>query len=306
MMASPAPILIAGTGAMACLFAARISAAGMPVAMLGTWLEGLDALQQHGVRIIEAGGQEQAYPVRVITDPRSCQNLPFALVLVKSWQTRRTALQLSECLAPDGLALTLQNGAGNRETLAQTLGVQRVALGSTTTGAHLHAPGVVQPAGEGVITLGIHPRLKPLSDVLRKAGFIVETAPDLNILLWGKLVINAAINPITALLRAPNGALLERPAARSLMTAVAREAASVAIAKGVHLPYPDPAVAVETIARRTGDNYSSMLQDVLRGAPTEIDAINGWIVQAGEATNVPTPLNRTLWQLIQALSPQQE
>ena len=84
------------------------------------------------------------------------------------------------------------------------------------------------------------------------------------------------------------------------MGITARETAAVAVARGIRLPYPDPVVAVETIARRTAENYSSMLRDVIRGAPTEIDSINGAIVNAGEETNVPTPVNRTLWQLIKA------
>ena len=86
------------------------------------------------------------------------------------------------------------------------------------------------------------------------------------------------------------------------MGTTARETAAVAVARGIRLPYPDPVVAVETIARRTAENYSSMLSDVMRGAPTEVDSINGAIVNAGEVTKVPTPVNRTLWQLVKALS----
>ena len=294
-------LLIAGTGAMACLFAARLSSAGIPVTILGSWPDGLEALRKTGVRAIWPDGREETYPVNVVDDPRECQGVRFALVMVKSWQTEHVAWRLAESLDTQGLALSLQNGMGNKEILSRVLGAQRVALGSTTAGAHLLAPGVVKAVGEGVITLGIHSRLKPLAVLLGAAGFIVDTVPDTNVLLWGKLVINASINPLTALLRVPNGELLERPSARNLLVATAREAASVAVAKGVHLPYPDPVVASETIARRTADNLSSMLQDVLRGAPTEIDAICGAIVQAGEETGVPAPINRTLWHLVKAL-----
>ncbi len=288
---------------MACLFASRLSAAGIPVTMLGSWLEGLDALRLHGATVVECDGCERSFPVQVSSDPRECTGTLLALVLVKSWQTRRAAQQLEKCLSPQGLALTLQNGMGNREELDQALGAQRVAQGATTAGAYLLGPGRVRTGGEGVISLAAHPRMKPLSEVLGKAGFVVETVPDVNALLWGKLVINASINAITAILRVPNGELLDRPAARLLMSAVAREAAAVSIAKGVHLPYPDPVVATEAIARRTASNYSSMLQDVQRGAPTEIDAICGAIVQAGEETGVSTPINRTLWQLVKAQEP---
>jgi len=286
---------------MASLFAARLSAVGVAVTMLGTWPAGLEALNQKGVTLITQDGSQHTYPVRATNDPADCIGAPFALVLVKSWQTERAASQLAICLAADGVALTLQNGLGNRETLEEVLGSSRVALGVTTIGANLAGPGRVRLAGEGVITIGTHPRLGPLTDLLRKAGFSIEDDPNPNALLWGKLVINAAINPLTALLDIPNGELLNRPSAREVAAALAREAASVANSKGVHLPYPDPVLATETVAQRTALNKSSMLQDVKRGSPTEIDAICGAIVQAGEQSGVPTPVNRTVWQLVKGL-----
>lgn len=293
---------------MACLFAARLSAAGVPVTLFGSWVEGLEALRQYGVRVVEpdrgstSPEHEHAYPVQATDDLRACHGARYALVLVKSWQTGRAADQLARCLAKDGLALTLQNGVGNYELLADVLGTRRVALGSTTAGATLLGPGYVRPAGEGVVSLGAHPSLAPLAAHLRAAGFVIENVHDANALLWGKLIINAAINPLTALLGLTNGELLGSPSARALMSAVAREAAAVAVAQGISLPYPDPVVAAENIAQRTAENRSSMLRDVLRHAPTEIDAINGAIVQAGEQTEVPTPINRTLWQLVRALA----
>jgi 2-dehydropantoate 2-reductase len=301
MKTPDSPLLIVGTGALASLFAARLAAAGLAVKMLGTWPEGLRALRAGGVRLVEPDGREIQARVQVAEDPSACRGTRFALVLVKSWQTARAARQLRACLAEDGLALTLQNGLGNREALAQALGAARVALGVTTTGASLLNPGWVRLAGNGAITLGEHPRLGPLAVLLGAAGFTVETVADTSSLLWGKLVVNAAINPLTALLDAPNGELLARPAGRALLAAVANEAAAVAAALGVRLPYPDPVAAVEDVARRTGANFSSMLRDVQRGAPTEIDAINGAIVQAGERAGVPVPLNRALWLLIKSV-----
>jgi 2-dehydropantoate 2-reductase len=128
----------------------------------------------------------------------------------------------------------------------------------------------------------------------------VEYAPNVDDLLWSKLVVNAAINPLTGLLRVPNGALLELEPARALLGAVARETALVANASGRRLAYPDPVAAVEAVASRTATNTSSMLQDLLRGAPTEIDAISGAIVAVGDECGIATPLNRTLWLLIRA------
>jgi len=303
MAETKSDVLIVGTGAMACLFAARLSAAGFSTTMLGSWRAALAELHEHGVTLVEADGSQHTYPVRATASPGDCAGIRCALVLVKSWQTRRAAIQLGKCLPEDGVALTLQNGEGNREILVQALGASRVALGVTTLGANLVKPGHVRSAGEGPISLSIHTRLGPFASMLRAAGFTVEDAPDPDVLLWGKLVINAAINPLTALLRVPNGELLARPTARTLLAALAREAAAVALAQGIRLPYPDPVAAAENTARRTAANRSSMLQDVQRGAPTEIDAICGSIVEAGEQNDMPAPLNRTMWHLVSALLP---
>jgi 2-dehydropantoate 2-reductase len=302
---SPESILIVGTGALACLFAARLSAAGVSVTMLGTWHQGLEALSQRGVTLVEANGSELVYPVRATSDPSSCQGAVYALLLVKSWQTGRAAAQLAECLAPRGVVLTLQNGIGNRETLVEILGEARVALGITTLGANLAGPGRVRASGEGVISLSRHPRIEPLQEILLAAGFTLEETHDPEALVWGKLIINAAVNPLTALLHVPNGELLERSTARQLMVELALEAAAVARAQGLRLPYMDPQAEVETVVRRTAANHSSMLQDVERGAPTEIDSICGAILSLGEQTGVPTPVNRTLWLLVKALRPAQ-
>ena len=214
MSASPTSILIVGSGSMACLFAARLSAAGVFVTMLAGWQAGLQALRQEGVSLVEVDGSVRSYPVRVTDNPLDCAGARYALVLVKSWQTERAAQQLVDCLASDGVALTLQNGLGNREKLSRLLGGQRVALGVTTIGANLLGPGRVRPAGEGVVSLGAHPLTGQMAVILRRGGFLVEMSPDANGLLWGKLVINAAINPITALLGITNGELLERLPAR--------------------------------------------------------------------------------------------
>jgi len=293
-------ILIAGTGAMACLFAARLTGAGIPVAMTGTWLAGLDALEKFGVCLVQADGSSRSYPVQVIREGQACEPAKYALVLVKSWQTERAAKSLVKCLASDGLALTLQNGLGNREKLLLALGPGRVALGVTTSGATLLAPGRVVPAGEGVIALNGTPGLEPLGDLLKQAGFRVENVADARALLWGKLVINAAINPLTALLEIPNGELLDHPETRSLMAELAGEAAALANALGIELHYENPGSAAEYVAQRTAANHSSMLQDIRNGRPTEIDAICGEIVRLGEQSGVPTPLNRVMWQLVKA------
>lgn len=285
---------------MATLFAARLAAAGAQVTLLGSWPAGLAALNSLGARLILPDGREMRAAVRAVANPEEARDAEMALVLVKTWQTARAARQLTECLAPQGLALTLQNGLGNREILSAALGAERVALGVTTLGATLLGPGLARSGGEGLLSLEAHPRLTGLESLLRAAGFPLKILPDAAALAWGKLVINSAINPLTALLQISNGELLRRRGARAVMAALARETAQVAQACGVRLPFDDPAQAAEQVAKNTAANHSSMFQDLRRGAPTEIDAICGAVVRAAQGKGLTTPVNWVMWQLLTA------
>jgi 2-dehydropantoate 2-reductase len=291
-------VLIIGTGALATLFAARFARAGTSVTMLGTWADALAIINDKGVHV---KGETKSYPVRATADPNECRGMPNALVLVKSWQTERAAQQLLGCLPEDGVALTLQNGLGNHTILATHLGPQRVLQGVTTLGATLNAPGEVCQGGEGPVSLDSHLRLPAIENVLGASGFDVQVVDDIQRLVWGKLVVSSALNPLTALLRIKNGEILEQPTALGLMGALAYETSSVAKKLGVVLPFKDPQQAVEEVAHRTAENLSSMLQDVLRGAPTEIDAINGAVVQLADKYNLQVPVNRTILSLVKAI-----
>lgn len=299
------PIVILGSGAMACLFAARLSASGARVRMLASWPEGITALQNAGVCLEDETGLH-CYPVEAGSDPAAWQGTRLALVLVKSHQTARAAQQLETLLSAEGLALTLQNGLGNAELLQVRLGAERAVVGVTTLGAALTAPGCARATGSGEIILGQHPRLESLLAVFRAAGLPVRVEADIQSLLWGKLVVNAAVNPVSALLGQTNGELLTDPSAWQVIAAAAREAAAVAAARGVSLPYPDPVAQIQRILKNTSQNRSSMLQDIQRGAQTEIEAITGALVQAGADTLIPTPVNWTLLQLVRALQSKQE
>jgi 2-dehydropantoate 2-reductase len=292
-------LLIVGSGAMALLFGARLAAAGENLTFLGTWQDGLEAIKFKGIEVVSE--DEEIYQVsRVVDKPGEITDCRLALVLVKSWQTERAAKQLLEILSPDGLALTLQNGVGNLQILTKHLGPERTAQGVTTYGATLLGPGKVRPAGEGLISLQEHPRLPEMIEILRRSGLAVQQVPDLTSLIWGKLIINVAINPLTALLEIRNGRLLESEATRIMMGKAAREAAEVAKKMGINIEFSDPSQAAEAVAFATSENKSSMYQDIDRGAPTEIDVLCGVVSKEGENHQVPTPVNDLFWSLIKA------
>jgi 2-dehydropantoate 2-reductase len=292
-------LLIVGSGAMACYFAAQL-APFTRVTLMGTWRAGLDAIESDGIRITNLSGKESQVRVVVVREPPVRHGVKAALVLVKAWQTDRAAKHLETCLASDGVALTLQNGLGNLEHLQAVLGEGRATLGVTTTGATLLGPGRVRHGGEGPIFLGPYASVDLLAETLAQAGFEIQRKDDLNGLIWSKLAVNAAINPLTALLEVRNGQLLNQPATKELMAMAAREVADLAQALGIQLATENVVEYAFEVAGRTSANLSSMLQDIQRKAPTEIDAICGAISRLAADHEVRAPLNDGYWKLISA------
>ena len=293
------PVLIIGSGAMAALFAARLADAGEDVWLLDEWDAGIQAIKNNGVRYKDQSGQKQVI-VQASTDPVDCPRVKDALLLVKSWQTAKAAQQLKTLLHPDGVVLTLQNGLGNLEALSAILGPERTSVGVTTFGAALNAPGEVQLMGEGEIMMSNQPGLDRFAERFSNAQITIRRETDIRTIQWGKLLVNAAVNPITALLGIPNGRLLDNNAAQMIMQQVLDEALQIANAENIVLPYNDPLAYVNSVLRITAENRSSMLQDLTRGAPTEIDEINGALVSLGKQWKIPTPVNQTLVRLIKA------
>jgi 2-dehydropantoate 2-reductase len=298
-------IALLGVGAMGSLFAARL-APYADISMIGHWPAQLAALQTAGVRLCHANGSDTVHRVLATNDVRTVGQVDVILVLVKSYQTEQAARQAGQLLAPHGVVVTLQNGLGNLARIAAVVGADRATLGVTAQGAMLMAPGIVRDTGAGPIHVALPAHAAPvlahglplLVDLLRQADFTVQVVTEADSLLWGKLAVNAGLNPLTALLRVPNGFVAEHEPARTVLWRAATETAAVAQAQGIALPYAHAGQYALEVARATAVNHSSMLQDIQRGAPTEIEAICGAVVRAGEAHGVATPVNALLHHLV--------
>jgi 2-dehydropantoate 2-reductase len=294
-----APLLIVGTGAMACAVGARLARAGTAVTLAGSWREALDTIAERGLRVHEPDGTWSARVAAVPLDRLSAR-FALALVLVKSYQTAAVADVLARTLDRSGLAVTLQNGLGSPELLEARLGAQRVAAGIAVMGAALLAPGEVRYV-PGRIVLGSSPAtaagVAGLRSLLEGAGIPTSITDDLAAAVWCKLAANCAINPITALYGLSNGQVLARADLRHQVEAAAREVGLLAAAKGIRLPRDTVESTIET-ARATAANRSSMLQDMERGARTEIDALCGAVVQEGRRFGIATPANADLFQRV--------
>lgn len=298
------PLIIVGSGAVATLFAVQLASTGIPVTMLATWKEGIEAIQQEGVKAICPDGSELAARVKITNDPFSLDELvDDALILVKAWQTERAARQVNYLLAEDGIALSLQNGLSNRETLVMELGASRTACGVIVLGAQLVQPGVVKTTGHPLVQLEKNEKLKKIRKMLEKANFRVEEYEDISVIQWRKLIINAVINPLSAVLGFRNAELVSNPYAHDLLATLISETVTIAEAAGVNLD-ADMQDLIHEVIKKTGANQSSMLQDKQRGAPTEIEAINGFLLRVAEAVGIDAPLNRSLISMIKATTPE--
>lgn len=303
----PIRIVIFGVGAMGCLFGSYLTPHA-DVTLVGTWPEQIKLLNNRRLTIkFPEQRFDRHIDLKAQSTPVGLEDIDYALILTKSTQTERAAKIARTLLKADGLCIPIQNGIGNFEAAAEQVGEDQTALGTTTMGATMEAPGVLRFGGDGVLYLATRPTVdegvKRLAGLCEKAGLDVVTTSNIDSVLWAKLIINTAINALTAILRVHNGTLvaLEESHAQFIMRAAATEAAEVAEALGVELPYKDAAEEAVSVAFKTATNTSSMLQDVLRQTTTEIEMINGAVVRAGEALGIETPVNQMLYHLVRAM-----
>ena len=298
-------IAVIGTGALGCVFAAKLACCA-EVWVLGAWTAAIDAIRRDGIRIHQRDGSTWQACVQATSDPAAVPPCDVALILVKSYQSERAAAWAAQVLSPDGLAVTFQNGLDNGPKLEAAVGGERVAIGVNYTGATLIGLGETRHTAQLTNPIGTRPaiaaKIAALIDIMTAADLDTRATDAIEGEMWGKAIANAAINPLTALWRVPNGELLATDERRALLRALVAEAAAVARARGVALSIADPLAHTEKICRASAPNHSSMLQDVERGRPTEIDSINSIITAEGKRLGVPTPLNEMVWRLIRAMT----
>jgi 2-dehydropantoate 2-reductase len=252
------------------------------------------------VRAIREDGLTVDGEIVATTRPDARTTVPdaadLALVTVKAYDTPDAATALAGCQCET--VLSLQNGMGNEATLAAELDAQ-VLAGTCTYGAKRPEPGRITCTGLGTVVLGdreggVSERAREVGDAFRAAGIATDVNGEMPARLWEKLAINAGINAPTALAGVQNGALAEGPG-HDVAEAAAREAVAVARESGVALD-PDAVLEqLDSVIDATAANDSSMRQDRLAGSRTEIDAINGYVVEQADS---PVPVNETLTALL--------
>jgi 2-dehydropantoate 2-reductase len=299
-------VAVIGPGALGCLLAAKFTLAGEEVWLVDYRPERAEFLTRQGISLQVPPGIEEVVKVPAgLSGEVGPVNL--AILTVKAHQTAAAALGLPLLLGEGGLGLTLQNGLGNLEEMAQVLGPERLLGGASILGVTKLGEGKVLLAGLGPTYVGPPPgslvfpaEVEKVAALFRRAGLPCEVRGDIEAVLWEKLLVNVGINPLTALLQVKNGDLLHIPPAWDLAVAAASETLAVARVAAIHLSV-DPETRLREVCSATAANRSSMLQDVTAGRRTEIEALNAQVAARGTTHGVPTPVNHLLTQLIRAL-----
>jgi len=286
-------IAVIGPGAIGCLLAARMKRAGLAVTLVDHRPDRASRLGDRGIEL-EEGGERQTVLIPVVSSVPA--NISLQIVAVKSHSTGDLSLN------SDTPILSVQNGLGNIETLADAYGSDRILCGVTSEAATLEAEGHVRHAASGETLIGSWTTCDPgpALEVMQKAGFIAETTESPGQALWRKVIVNAGINPLTAMVNVPNGRLLEVQEMRALLRSVVVEAVKVAATEGYRFE-TSLVEYTEEVCRQTASNISSMLQDVRAGRQTEIEAISGEILRRADAASLPCPRTRVVYQLIKGL-----
>ncbi len=299
-------IAVVGAGAMGSLFGAMLAEAGNDVWLYDVWREHVRRINQNGLRI-ERDGDPRTVEIKATDNPLQVGRAELVIIFVKSSQTNAAAENAKIMAGSDGTVLTLQNGMGNADVIAEFIEPQRVLAGTTSHGATLLGPASIRHAGCGPTTIGAWSqteaglqRAGQFAKFFNRAGIKAESVKDVRSVIWNKLLINIGINAITALTHIKNGQILDLEITRELIRAVIAEAMNLAQAMNVKIQ-DDMLDRVFKVAKATALNRSSMGQDVDNRRQTEIAAINGFIVREAKRLGLKAPVNFALTALVETL-----
>ena len=293
-------IAVVGAGAVGGYFGGMFARAGAPIVLIGR-RHFADAVNSNGLVLDKSEGQERIR-VAATTEMSAIRDCSLILFSVKANDTDETAKQIAPFLQPDATVVCLQNGVDNADRVRAATNVVTVPA-VVYVAVSLPEFGRVKHLARGDLIIGpLSERTTEVANVFNRAAISCRISENIEGELWVKLLCNCALNAISALGHARYGQIVQSGDAKQLMQDVVDEVLAVARAAGVVLPGVDDResgmAAAMKIATQMADAFSSTAQDLNRGRPTEIDALNGYIVRQGAALAVPVPVNRALFTLV--------
>ena len=298
-------IVIIGAGAMGCLYGAYLSRKH-EVIMLDSFDKQVEAINQNGISVLEEDGTENKFTnVKACISGEYKEAADLVVVFVKSTFTEDALRDNKKLFGDKTLVMTLQNGAGNDRKIAKYVNKKNIIIGTSKHNSVNLGGGKVRHSGSGETTIGSNlennTNLDKIQAILEESGFKVEKTNDIQRVIRSKLFVNLSINTFTAITRAPIGSMIENKYAWDFAEKMICEAVDVAEADGTHFSYREVLNMVHHVCEDAGKGYSSMSQDVMNCRLTEIDAINGAIVEQAKLYNVKVHYNSLIVDLIHAI-----
>lgn len=301
-------VCVLGAGALGSVIGGALARSGIETWLLTRSAAHVQAVRAHGLKLVDARGEHAVTQIHAATSAADIGPCDLVIVLVKSFDTARAVRNAPALFGENTVALSLQNGLGHEEVLAEVLGPQRVMAGKTYVGGVMLSPGVVSAGIEGKETLigeldgEASERVRLIAEAFNQAGLLTTVSRNIMGTMWDKLLVNVSTGAIAGITRLTYGPLYQVPEIRRVAIAAVAEAIAVARAKGIELSTTDPeAPWLKASAGLSADFKTSMLQSLEKGSVTEIDFINGAVVRHGAALGIATPYNETLVACIKGI-----
>ena len=296
-------VLIVGAGAMGCLFGAAFHRAGCDVTLVDVAKPHVNAINAHGLELDTRAGVEHL-PITASLPGDLNGMADLVVVFTKTFHTQAALEGVRDAIGSETMLLSLQNGLGNDARLAGFGSPERVMVGASMLPSDLIGPGRVRSHGDGGSKLypafdgGDVDGAQEVANLLSKGGLPTVLDPKIHEAIWSKAIFNAAMNPMCALTLRTPGFLGAHEESRALIHRVVEEGVAAAHASGVMVD-PQPIHDLTEVSMTDhADHEASMLQDVKAGRPTEVDSINGAIVEVARAHGVDATVTETLWRLV--------
>ena len=296
-------IVVFGAGAIGSLFGAQLSK-NNNVLLIGRKPHIL-SIKKNGLSIkgktnlkVKINGEDSIDNIKFKPD--------ILILTVKSFDTQQAILQAKKIIGENTIVLSLQNGLDNIDKIKQCIGYENIIAGVTTHGAFISKPGVILHTGRGSTILGElngkkTKRIVEIINCFNKSGIKTVFSKDIIKEIWGKTIVNSSINPLTAIFSCKNGYLLKNPVLEKILEKTCIESCTIARAEKINISCKNALEKTKDVIRKTSENYSSMLQSLKKDGRTEIESINGKLVEIGKKQNVETLLNETLIYSIKSL-----
>ncbi|MCH2676206.1 MAG: 2-dehydropantoate 2-reductase [Chloroflexota bacterium] len=293
-------IAIMGAGGVGGCLGGLLAKAGNDVSLIARG-EHLEALREHGLKVIRPGG-EIIVEIQATGDPSEVGQVDLVLFTVKTFQNRHVITSLKSLMGPETSVITLQNGVESHEQLSAVLGASNILPGAYWASSHILSPGVISEDVEARVSFGAVDdteslRALDIRKVFRDAGIEAELSPDPLRVLWEKFVVLSALSGITSAAQTRPKELLQFPDARKMFCDAMEEALAVGLAKGVDLPANLVRDSLNYIDGLP-DFQNTMHSDYEAGRPTELDALSGAVIRLGNQIGVKTPVHGYLYSVL--------